>query len=179
MSGKNLPDSSKSPIDIGQLGHTHSHHGKAVETDPISSSIRGLSYSIVASSNPLHKGEKTFTLQIKGWRYGVDHASTDFAVLSFDFCLPFKARKNSASFMSNIKVNARGLKVTERSAHRSFMAALFIIKQIEKGQVPETSRVLRLYKIHPSQHSLYDQNEKRAFRSKIDRNTLLNNVIND
>ena len=81
--------------------------------------------------------------------------------------------------MSNIKVNARGLKANERSTQRSFMAALFIIRQIEKGQVPETGRVLRLYKIHPSQHSLYDLNEKRAFRSKIDKNTLSNSSLSD
>lgn len=127
-------------------------HGESTTRDSATSSIRGLNYSIEAIKNR----QNYYEVVITGWRYSIHHETHEFPILSFQCENPATFKKSKRFLFGNIKVKSRSLISTVPSSQRALMAALFLIKQIEKGQVPDANRILRLYKIHPSQHSLYD-----------------------
>ena len=155
MSRNDFLDSSLSVKGFDKLGTHKNFAGQASEKDAITSSIKGLSYSVRA-----HIDDKnSYDIEIKGWRYSVQNETREFPVLSFSCTNPFDGKKSKKFLLRDIKVKARALITNERSSQHGLMAALFIIKQIEKGYVPDTNRILRLYKIHPSQHSLYEMGE--------------------
>ena len=138
--------------------------GQSLSKDPRSACVNGLSYQIepLALYNKNQQRSFVYAVQIEGWEYAINNDSREFQVLSF--MLRERPDENAPKdfYISDIKVNARPLRVTERSAHRVLMAAQFMIKQIDSDLVPETERILRLYKIHPSQRSLYDIDNTRA-----------------
>ena len=136
--------------------------GRAVEKDSTTSSIRGLSYQITDVKNK----PDFYAIDIKGWRYSVRNETREIKILSFECKNPFLPGQRKKLSLENIKVNARPLISNAASSQRSLMAAIFFIKQIEKGQVPDANRILRLYKIHPSQHSLYEMKKGSFFTKK-------------
>ena len=139
-------------------------HGQAISKDPASAIVTGMSYIVeplpVYQKNDLRSF--VYAIHIEGWDYNIYNESCEYPILSF-IC---KERpEDSASkhyYISDIKSRARSVRITQRSAHRSFMAALFMMKQINSGQVPDAERILRLYKIHPTQRSLYDYDMERT-----------------
>lgn len=136
---------------------------QAITKDPASARVAGLTYDVetlpVYQKN--NKRAFVYAIQIDGWEYTINNESREFPILSF--MLQERPDKSMSKHfhMSDIKTKSRPIGLTERSAHRSLMAALFMMKQIVCGQVPDADRVLRLYKIHPSQRSLYEIDNER------------------
>lgn len=141
-----------------QLATIEETQGQAIVKEPASARVAGLTYHIepVPVYQKNNKRIFVYSLQIDGWEYNIHNESREYPVLSFMF--QERSDKNAPKnfYISDIKTQARPVIVTERSAHRSMMAALFMIKQIAAAQVPDAERILRLYKIHPTQRSLYE-----------------------
>lgn len=147
-----------------QLGSIEKTSGQAVIKDPASARVAGLTYNIEPLPVYQKNNQRTliYSLQIDGWEYNIHNESREFPVLSFIFqARPDKSLPKNF-YMSDIKTKSRPVIITERSAHRSMMAALFMMKQIINGRVPDTNRILRLYKIHPTQRSLYEIDNVRS-----------------
>lgn len=140
-----------------QLQDIDLSYGQAILKNPVSAIVTGMTYAV--EPFPVRNDDQTrhyyYNVNIKGWDYNIYNESCEYSVLSF----MLKDRPHSKApkhyYMSNIKTQSQKLNLTERSAHRTFMAALFMMKQIASGRVPEVERILKLYKIHPAQRSLY------------------------
>jgi hypothetical protein len=107
---------------------------------------------------PLFKNDtKLFRhdIRIDGWEYSILNESTEYPVLSFSLLDKFDMSLPRECFITDIRSYATGIPHTRRSAARAVSAALFFIKQINRGQVPDINRVLRIYKLHPTQAFLY------------------------
>ena len=132
-------------------------YGQAIIKNPASAVVTGISYDIAPVPIQHKDGRQVFVyaVQIHGWDYNIYNESCEYPVLSF----VLKERPQSDApkyfYMSDIKTQGYQLKITQRSAHRAYMAALFMMKQIAAGQVPEVERILKLYKIHPIQRGTY------------------------
>jgi len=147
-----------------QLGDIHTTKAQAIAKDPASARVTGLSYNI--EPLPVYQKNESkrvfvYAVHIDGWEYTINNESREFPILSF----MLQERADSSSpkhfYMSDIKTKSRPVRLTERSAHRSLMAALLMMKQIVGGQLPDANKILRLYKIHPTQRSLYDIDNER------------------
>jgi hypothetical protein len=103
----------------------------------------------------------SYVTDIKGWDYNIYNESREYHVLSFTFEDRYNADDPKHYYMSDIKSRGHSVSLTERSAHRAYMAAMFMMKQIGSGQVPDVERILKLYKIHPSQRLVYDIDSER------------------
>jgi hypothetical protein len=136
--------------------------GQAILKNPASALVTGISYHV--EPIPVYSKENIrryiYAVKINGWDYNIYNESREYSVLSY----VLHEKENSAApkylHISDVKTQAQALEITERSAHRVFMSALFMIKQIESGVVPEVERVLKLYKIHPTQRHLYEGDAK-------------------
>ncbi len=140
------------------LGFIKTLNAQAVAKDPMMATIVGLSYEIEPIPVYLknHKKNYIYHLKIEGWKYSIQNESRGYSVLSFNFQERLNKFLPKNKFISDIRTKSRPFILNERSAQRAYMAAIFMIKQIESGQVPDYKRILRLYKIHPSQRSLYE-----------------------
>lgn len=153
------------PAGWDKLAFIKTTNGQAIAKDLTSAKVVGLSYSI--EPLPIYQentGRGTlYALQIDGWEYNIHNESREYPVLSLMLRERNKHNISRNNYISDIRTNAQLIRRTPRSTHRSLMAALFIIKQIKNNQVPDTDRILRLYKIHPSQRDLYSgEHEKGA-----------------
>lgn len=141
-----------------QLGYIETSSGQAISKDPLSARVTGLVYNIEPS--PVYRKNSTrifvYSVRIDGWEYTIHNESREYPVLSFSLQERLDPDVPKDFYISDIRTKSRVIRITERSAHRSLMAALFMMKQINNAQVPDIERVLRLYKIHPSQRSLYE-----------------------
>lgn len=144
------------PAGWNQFASVQSSSGQSVAKDIGTARIFGLQYSI--DSVPLFKNEtKLFRhdVRIDGWEYSILNESTEYPVLSFSLLDRFDLALPRECFVTDLKAYASTIPHTRRSAARSVSAALFFIKQIARGQVPDVNRVLRIYKLHPTQAFLY------------------------
>lgn len=144
------------PAGWSQFASVQSSTGQSVAKDVGTGRIFGLQYSI--DSTPLFKNEtKLFRheIRIDGWEYSILNESTEYPVLSFSLLDRFDLSLPRECFVTNIRTYDTAIPHTRRSSARAVSAALFMIKQIERGQVPDLSRVLRIYKLHPTQAFLY------------------------
>ena len=135
---------------------------QTIHKDPVSAVVTGLSYTIDPCPHLLGPNHRRFSYQfsLMEWNYNIYNESGEYPVLSFTLWdRPEKGPKHY--YMSDIRTQARPLALTHRSAQRTYMAALFLMKQINSDIVPDTERLLRLYKIHPSQRSLYEIDNER------------------
>lgn len=135
---------------------------QAIHKNPVSAVVTGLSYTIDPCSHLLDPNRQRFSYHFSflEWNYNIYNESYEYPVLSFTLWeRPERGPKHY--YMSDIKTQARPLVITERSAQRTYMAAVFLMKQINSGIVPDTQRLLRLYKIHPTQRSLYEIDNER------------------
>lgn len=147
-----------------QLGTIQTTTAQAIAKDPASARVAGLSYTV--EPLPVYQKDNSnrifvYAVHIDGWEYTINNESREFPILSF--MLQERTDKHSPKhfYMSDIKTKSRPVRLTERSAHRSLMAALLMMKQISGGQLPDANKILRLYKIHPTQRSLYDIDNER------------------
>lgn len=158
MSGLNMLGISWPPKGWEQLGFITKLNAQVVVKDPMKATIIGVHYKI--EPIPVYNKEKNrsyvFHISIDGWQYSILNESREYNILSFDLIERHDSTLTKDYFLSNIKTKSRPLLLSERSAHRIYMAALFMLKKIENGQVPDFNKILRLYKIHPSQRNLYE-----------------------
>jgi hypothetical protein len=160
------------PAGWSQFASVLASSGQSVVKDIGTARIYGLQYRI--DSTPLFKNEtKLFRheIQIDGWEYSILNESTEYPVLSFSLLDRFDLDLPRECFITDIRTYNTSIPHTRRSANRAVSAALFFIKQIASGNVPDINRVLRIYKLHPNQAFLYSNDRmlgadlKRAFET--------------
>lgn len=146
-----------------QLGLIKKLEGQAILKNPAHATITGLFFKIDPVPVYLKNNQRghVYRISVDGWSYSIYNESHEFNIISFDLADRLTRHLSKENCVSNIKIKSRPLVLNKRSAGRSYMAALLLMKQIESGIVPDYDRVLRLYKIHPSQRSLYEQDIKR------------------
>lgn len=144
--------------------------GQSVAKNIGRSRIFGLQYTI--DSVPLFQGDTRYfrhDIRIDGWEYSILNESIEYPVISFSIMDRFDPSLPLECFVSEIRSYDSFIPHTRRSASRAVSAALFMIRQIAEGQVPDVNRVLRIYKLHPNQSILYRNDRsleldlKRAF----------------
>lgn len=164
------------PAGWSQFAAVKSSSGQSVAKDIAKARIYGLQYRI--ESMPLFKNETKFfrhDIIIDGWEYSILNESIEYPVLSFSLLDRFDLSLPRECFVTDIRSYDAYVPHTRRSANRAVSAALFLIKQIENGQVPDVNRVLRIYKLHPNQAFLYrndrtlDPDLKQAFTQGLDK----------
>lgn len=144
------------PAGWSQFASIQSSSGQSVAKDIGTARIFGLQYSI--DSVPLFKNDTKFfrhEVRIDGWEYSILNESTEYPVLSFSLLDRFDLSLPRECFVTDIQTYGSAIPHTRRSAARAVSSALFLIKQISRGQVPDLNRVLRIYKLHPTQAFLY------------------------
>ncbi len=158
MSRHNELGNSWPPRGWDSLGFIKELNGQAIAKDPMKATITGLAYKIEPVPIYLKNNTKSYVynLSINGWTYSIQNESHEYSVLSFNIHERLNESLSKDNFIFDIKTKSRPLLLNNRSAKRAYVAALFIMKQIVSGQVPDYNRILRLYKIHPSQRSLYE-----------------------
>lgn len=144
------------PAGWSQFAAVQSSEGQAVAKDIAKARIYGLHYRI--DSVPLFKNDtKIFKhdVQIDGWEYSILNESLEYPVLNFSLMDRFDLSLPRECFVTDIHSFTSFIPHTRRSANRAVSAALFFIRQIASGNVPDVNRVLRIYKLHPAQAFLY------------------------
>lgn len=139
-----------------QFGVVKHASGQSVAKDIAKARIYGLQYRI--ESVPLFKNETKFfrhDILIEGWEYSILNESIEYPVLSFGLMDKFDSSLPQECFITDLRSYDSEIPHTSRSAGRAVSAALFMIKQIVQGSVPDVNRVLRTYKLHPNQAVLY------------------------
>ena len=163
------------PVGWTQFAAVKSSSGQSVAKDIARARIFGLQYRI--DSMPLFRDNKKLfrhDVHIDGWEYSILNESTEYPVLSFSLLDRFDLLLPRECFVTGIKTYAAHIPHTRRSASRAVSAALFFIRQISSGSVPDINRALRIYKLHPNQAFLYRNDRmlepdlKQAFESGLD-----------
>lgn len=133
-----------------QLGNISKPLGQSLVKDIKSARIFGLSYHITSESIfDRHVRLNRYHVSIDGWEYSILNESTEYPVLSFTLADRTDLLKPREQFISDIRVGARTVPGGMASARRAVTAAIFLIRQIELGQVPDAQRVLRMYHLIP------------------------------
>lgn len=139
-------------------------YGQSLMKDPMSAKVSGLIYTI--EPVPLYtetlERRYVYEVRLEGWDYNIHNESREYSILSFMLKERGDATLPKSYFVSDIRTLSRPVRLTERSAHRALMAAMFLMKQINSDSVPDVKRILRLYKIHPTQRSLYEIDNART-----------------
>lgn len=144
------------PKGWGQFARVQASSGQSLAKDIGRARIFGLQYTI--ESIPLFKDNEKFfrhDIRIIGWEYSILNESTEYPVLSCSVMDKFDESLPQECFITDIRSYDTSVPHTRRSANKAVSAALFLIRQIEGGNVPDVNRVLRTYKIHPNQTFLY------------------------
>ncbi len=123
--------------------------GASVFSDKEASKLSGLSYEIRPEKSSLYQ------IHIDSWQYDIHNGPQGRPVLEFVFQgLPDPAKEPEKSVRS-LKTLGCPIIRTERSILRAAMATVFFINQVLARQVPDAEKILRMYRIHPSQNRLY------------------------
>jgi hypothetical protein len=134
--------------------------GQAIAKDISRARIFGLQYRI--EGMPIFKNDMRllrYDFHIEGWEYSILNESTEYPVLSFSLMDRFDPALPRESFITDIRSYASVLPRTRYSAMRAIGAAMFFIRHINEGKVPDVNRALRSYKLHPNQAYLYRHDE--------------------
>jgi len=149
------------PVDWKQFSNISKASDQAISKDISAGKVIGISYAI--DSHPLYeleKGQQTYYahhIHIDGWEYQIQTDSIEHQILSFTLLDRHDVKMPKETYISKIKSMGGAVVSNERSARRAVTAAVFLIKQINAGQVPDAERVLKIYKLHPSQSRIYEQ----------------------
>jgi hypothetical protein len=135
----------------------------ATRPNPADSSILGLSYSF---QNCHESGFEKIMLRIDSWRHDKFGDTTDLPIMEIIF--DATQFQTPARALESLKLMARPVKFTEKVASRTVSAALFLINQINAGQVPDFERVLELHRIHPDLNRESGKtNGKKMIRARV------------
>lgn len=140
------------------------YKGQTLSKDPRTAKVTGISFLIEPTALQARDRHNVYAykINIAGWEYNIQNESREFPILSFTIRDRIDHYLPKEYYIKDIKSKSRPIQVTERSALRAVSAAVFIIKQIMTDSIVDTNRVLRLYKIHPSQRSLYEIDNVRT-----------------
>lgn len=144
------------PVGWPQLALIQSPTGQSLVKDIDKARIYGLQYRV--ESVPLLKDETRFfrhDIRISGWEYSILNESNEYPVLSFGLIDRFDSLLPREGYIADIRAYDTHIPHTRGSAGRAVSAGLFLIRQITEGTVPDVNRVLRAYRLHPSQAFLY------------------------
>ena len=141
--------------------------------DPDSARVRGLSYKIL--SDPIYirgKTYKTHKISIDAWEYTIHNDSREFPVLSVKILDRFDPSLPEEFFVSDIKAMACSVSLNEKTARRVLRLTRFLLGQVAKGNVPDTQRSLRMYRLHPVNLRVQQEIEKTvgsfSFKDRYD-----------
>lgn len=144
------------PIGWRPFAGVKASSGQSIAKDIFRARIFGLQYSI--ESVPLFKMETRLfrhDIMVGGWEYSILNDSREYPVLSFSLYDRFDDELDKECFVSDIRSYDTPIAHTRRSVNRAVSAALFMIRQVSEGNVPDVNRVLRAYKLHPNQAFIY------------------------
>lgn len=149
------------PAGWSQFSAVTASAGQSVAKDIGKARILGLQYHI--ESIPLFRQDAKIyahDITIQGWEYSILNESREYPVLSFSLMDRFDCTMPRECFVTDIRAYDTLLPHTRRTAARAVGAALFLLRQIAEGAVPDVDRVLRSHRLHPAQTSLYAQDRK-------------------
>ncbi|MCI5060676.1 MAG: hypothetical protein MRY79_06360 [Alphaproteobacteria bacterium] len=135
--------------------------GQAISKKPVSGIVNGLRY-VIEPIPVYHKGKyksHLYHVQITGWEYTINNDSQEYEILSYNLQERTQDTRKPLPldfFISNIKSGNVGIQATPKSARSALMSSLFLIKQINDGNVPDTEQILKIYKIHKSQKAIHE-----------------------
>jgi hypothetical protein len=147
--------------------------GQSLAKDIAKGQILGLHYNI--ESVPLFKNAtKLFqhNITIQGWEYSILNESREYPVLSLSVMDRFDAAMPRESFVADIRAYDTAIPHTRRTVSGAVGAALFLIRHINEGALPDVDRILRSYKLHPLQSPAYtdrpvqETDLRRVFKDK-------------
>ena len=150
------------PLGWPQLAKFSETTGQAVVKTPAHGKIFGLQYNI--ESVALFKDAVRLfrhDIQITGWEYSIHHESTEYPVLRVSLLDRFDPMLARDHFVTDIRAYDSFIPHHPRSISRALSAIHFLIRKIEDNEVPDVGRVLRVYKLHPSQSFLYRESGLR------------------
>ena len=120
----------------------------ATRPNPKDGSIHGLAYALHSCQEGSGDSAREKVLvRIDSWRFTHGGDTTDLPVMEFIF--DAAQLTTPARALESLKIMARPLPLTEKVASRAVNGALFLINQINAGQVPDFERVLELHRLHP------------------------------
>lgn len=159
------------PIGWSQFSQVSASSGRAVAKDILKAKIYGLNFNI--DSVPLFKMDTKLMrhdVSIDGWDYSILNESAEYPVLTFSIYDRFDLQLPKECFVTDIRSYDTPIPHTQRSVNRAVSAAIFLIRQIENGNVPDVNRVLRTYRLHPNQAFLYrkDVMQERDLKGAFD-----------
>jgi hypothetical protein len=131
-----------------QLGNISRPEGQAIAKDIKTARIYGLSYTI--RTDRIFDGRQDvnrYGVSLDAWEYSILNESKEYPVLSFDLTDRLDLLKPREHYISGIKVLARPIRDDRMTARRAMTAAVFLIRQIELGLVPDVDRVLSIYRL--------------------------------
>jgi len=149
------------PVGWKQFHGINKATDQAISKDIQAGKVIGMSYAI--DSHPLYELENqqkpyyVHHIHIDGWEYQIQTDSVEQQILSFILMDRHDLKTPKETYISKIKSMGGLVACNERSARRAITAAIFLIKQINAGQVPNAERVLKIYKLHPSQSRIYER----------------------
>ena len=135
--------------------------GQSLAKDAAKARIYGLQYRIDSVS--LFKDQTKYLRHdvfVDGWEYSILNESIEYPVLSFSLMDRFDNTLPQECFISDIRTYASAIPHTRASANRCVSAGIFLINQVANGHVPDVNRVLRVYKLHPTQAFLYSRTKR-------------------
>lgn len=120
----------------------------ATRPNPKDGSVDGLAYALHScqEGGGAQCCEKIL-VRIDSWRFTHGGDTTDLPVMEFIFDAAQLTTPERA--LESLKIMARPCPLTEKIAMRAVNGALFLINQINAGQVPDFERVLELHRLHP------------------------------
>lgn len=132
-------------------------YGQAILKNPISAVVTGMSYVIepVPVIDKTNQRKYAYAVRIDGWDYNIYNESSEYSILSFTIYEKLQRDRSNKLFVSKIKTRSQSLPKTYESGKRIMNAAIFMMKKIERGDVPDFDKILRMYKVHPTQRRLY------------------------
>lgn len=123
--------------------------GQALNKDPKTATIVGLSYKIEA--NPVRLDSENlsyvYSVVVDGWAYSIQNDSQEYPIMSFNLLSRPEDAGQKLPYLSNLRIMGDVFSLNESKAHRAIMAALFFIKQIDREHAPDYERVLKLYRL--------------------------------
>lgn len=131
-----------------QLGNISKPEGQALAKDIRTARIHGLSYRIGTAA--VHDGAQTvhrYAMTIEAWEYSILNESYEYPILSFDLMDRLDLLTPREHYVTDIKVMARPVQASRLASRRAVTAAIFLIRQIELGIVPDVERVLGIYRL--------------------------------
>lgn len=116
----------------------------ATRADTRDASILGMNYSLHLCNE---KGAEKIMLRLDSWRYDQQGETTDLPILEMIF--DERRFSSPATALESLKIMARPVRLADGVAARAVNTALFLIHQINAGQVADYERILELHRLHP------------------------------